>query len=100
TLPNFGTVSGKPILPLINGQDAASLRAEGAGQGALTVTPFQMALVAATIANHGNGVTPRLADAIRAPGTTDWKPLLASDEQPAVVTQSIADTIGDAMRHA
>lgn len=37
-----------------------SLQDEAIGQGKLTVSPLQMALVAGTLANHGNMPTPRL----------------------------------------
>lgn len=37
------------------------LRSEAIGQGALTVSPLQMALVAATLANEGISPTPQLA---------------------------------------
>jgi peptidoglycan glycosyltransferase len=75
------------------------LDAQGVGQGQLTVTPLQMALVTATIANHGNGVSLYLADATRAPGG-DWQPLPVSGEQPAVLARGVTDTLRVAMRAA
>jgi peptidoglycan glycosyltransferase len=99
-LENFETVRGKPILPLSSSQPPIFLRAEGAGQGLLTVTPFQMALVAATIANHGNAITPRLGDGTRGPGASEWTALPTSQEQPAIVTHEVADMIGEAMGKA
>jgi peptidoglycan glycosyltransferase len=58
-----------------------------------------MALVAATIANHGNDVSLYLADATRAPGG-DWQPLPVPGEQPAVIARGVADTLRVAMRAA
>ncbi|MEP7285726.1 MAG: penicillin-binding transpeptidase domain-containing protein [Chloroflexota bacterium] len=98
-LANFGTVSGQSIRPLTELTDPELLRAEGAGQGELTVSPFQMVLVAATIANHGTAIEPHLADAVRLPRVAEWQPLPQEQQQRAVVTQDIADTIGSTMRN-
>ncbi len=48
--------------------DEAALAAMGIGQGSLLVTPMQMAMVAAAIANGGWAVEPRVVRALRAPG--------------------------------
>jgi cell division protein FtsI/penicillin-binding protein 2 len=64
------------------------------------VTPIQMAFVAATIANHGNTITARLADAIRKPGATDWQMLTVTDTSKAVLPQNITDQLASAMRDA
>lgn len=101
TLAGFRTQAGGPSTPLLAfANDLPLLQAQGAGQGALTVTPLQMALVAATIANHGNAVSLFMADATRAPGTTKWQPLDVPTQQPAVTTQEIANTIRLTMRTA
>ncbi len=42
------------------------------GQGYVAVTPIQMAMVTATIANGGYLYRPRMVQAYRAPGTTDY----------------------------
>ncbi len=99
-LVNFETISGSPTTPLTAFTDPEQLRAQGVGQGELTVTPLQMVLVAATIANHGNLIVPHLADAIRRPGTTNWQPLTVPDLQSGVVTQDVADTVRTAMQDA
>src|SRR5258708_6180631 len=100
SLANFQTISGPAIAPLSQTQDAAQLRAEGAGQGKLTVTPLQMALAAATVANNGNAISPYLVDATRAPGAKDWTALDMPHTQKAVVTQDVANGITTAMRDA
>ncbi len=54
---------------------AAALRAEAIGQGRLTLTPLQMALVAATLANEGAMPMPRLSPQTSAAS----RPLLPPD---------------------
>ena len=76
------------------------LAAQAAGQGSLTVTPIQMGLVAATLANHGNTVIPLLVDAVRPPGAADWQPLAIIDGSKAVLPPDITDKLADAMRQA
>lgn len=99
TLAGFKTQAGQSSTPLFAfANDKPLLQAQGAGQGALTVTPLQMALVAATIANHGNAVPLYMADATRAPGAAQWQPLDIPTQQPAVTSQEIANTIRLAMR--
>ena len=100
TLIKFGTVSGRSPTALTNFRDPVRLRAQASGQGDLTVTPLQMALVAATIANHGNTVTPYLAQAIRPPNSTNWQDLTAVPEEHAVITAQVTDAIRTAMREA
>ena len=100
SLANFQTISGPAIAPLTQPQDAAQLRPEGVGQGELTVTPLQMALAAATIANNGNAISPYVVDATRAPGAKDWTALDMPHIQKAVVTQDVANGITSAMRDA
>ncbi len=100
-LAHFRTQTGK-LPPSLTSypDDKVLLEMQGAGQGALTVTPLQMALVAATIANHGNGISPYIADATRAPGTQIWQPLDLPNDQPAVTSQDTANAIRLAMRAA
>ncbi len=45
----------------------------GIGQGYLLATPLQLAAVAATIANRGTQVKPRLVRAVRASGEKGWE---------------------------
>lgn len=100
TLVSFHTVTGPPPTPLPNITDPARLLAAGAGQSDLTVTPLQMALVVATIANGGSTITPYLADAIRRPGMTDWQTMAIPKVQSAVLTQDVAEAMRTAMGFA
>jgi len=99
-LAHFLTVAGLPPSPLdAMPHTSTVLYAQGAGQGQLTVTPLQMALVAATIANHGNAVSLYLADATRTPGS-EWQMLPVPGEQPAVIARGVTDALRVAMRAA
>ncbi|HLZ71186.1 MAG TPA: penicillin-binding transpeptidase domain-containing protein [Dehalococcoidia bacterium] len=49
------------------GLDPVLLANSGFGQGQLQVTPLQMALIAATVANHGSLPRPYLVQQVRAP---------------------------------
>jgi peptidoglycan glycosyltransferase len=60
---------------------SAALRAEAVGQGRLTLTPLQMALVAATLANDGVMPTPRLSPETRAAS----RPVLSPDLAQALL---------------
>ncbi len=75
------------------------LQAQGAGQGDLSVSPLQMALVAAAIAGHGNIMPPYLVEATRAPDG-QWQPVSANAAPIAVTSQDVADTVQTAMQAA
>jgi peptidoglycan glycosyltransferase len=70
--------SAPPTLSLVL-TDTQVVREFAAGQGSLTVTPLQMATVAATLATRGNMPTPRIVSATQAT-TGMWLPI---DRQPA-----------------
>lgn len=73
---------------------------EGVGQGSLTVTPLQMALVASGIANYGNIVAPYIAEALRAPDSEQWTPVPRSQLERAAITREAAEQLRAAMREA
>ena len=52
------------------------------GQGPISATPLQMAVLAAAIANGGRRVTPHLLTAVRAPGEDDFTPHPAPAPEP------------------
>ena len=61
-----------------------SLRAEAIGQGSLTVSPLQMALVAATLASEGTMPTPRLVLRVQ-DGEGHWQEHPSAGESRAVL---------------
>ncbi|HUQ43880.1 MAG TPA: penicillin-binding transpeptidase domain-containing protein [Candidatus Limnocylindria bacterium] len=77
--------------------DRVELANAAYGQGETLVTPLQMALVAATVANHGNLMRPHLViEATGKGGSTTIAPEVLS----RVVASGVADEIGAAMRLA
>jgi peptidoglycan glycosyltransferase len=100
TLVDYQTLTGSKAAPLTDSSDTQMRVKAGAGQGDLTVTPLQMALVAATIANHGNMIVPYMGDSIRRPGSATWTPIARSEKSPAVLSADVADVIATAMKSA
>jgi peptidoglycan glycosyltransferase len=77
--------------------DRVELANAAYGQGEVLVTPLQMALVAATIANHGTLMAPHLVlEASGKAGSTTYGPTIMS----RVVGGPVADEIAAAMRLA
>ena len=68
---------------------AAALRAEAIGQGGLTVSPLQMALVAATLGNGGTMAAPRLVFCAR-DAEGNWQESPSAGEPRAVITPGVA----------
>jgi cell division protein FtsW (lipid II flippase)/cell division protein FtsI/penicillin-binding protein 2 len=67
----------------------ASLRAEAIGQGSLTVSPLQMALVAGTLANDGRMPAPRLVLRVQ-DAAGKWQEQPALGEPRVVVATQVA----------
>ena len=70
------------------------------GQGELTVTPLDMAVMAAAIINDGNAPQPYTLLETRAPGNTVWNPVLATRPTTPFTTQNTARQLQDLMRNA
>lgn len=77
----------------------ANLSELALGQGDLAVTPLQMALVAAAVANHGEAPPLRMVDAVRPPGG-EWKEVPGEGHPRAAISRASADAVADAMRQA
>jgi peptidoglycan glycosyltransferase len=68
------------------------------GQGPVTTNPFEMALVAATVANDGTMMEPRLVREVRSPdGVIIDKP--TSRVRKHALDEETAKTLGDMMQH-
>ena len=83
--------------PLVEiASDPDSLRLEGIGQGALTVTPLQMAAAYATLA--GSGVRPDLGlvEAVR-PQRGEWNSLAQDSEDIVVISPTEAQVTLDTL---
>lgn len=80
--------------------DSADLLATAMGQGALTVSPMTMALLAAAIANDGNAPQPYILAAQRPPNAEAWGPVEAVRPSVPVTTTNNARRLQDLMRNA
>lgn len=98
-LPRFVPPPESRAERLTTQSDPDTRTAAGTGQGTLTVTPLQMALVASVIANRGNRISPHLLAATRPPGGP-WQTVTYTHDENAVTTQETAATIRAAMRRA
>lgn len=58
----------------------------GIGQGYMLATPLQMAAMAATLANRGERVVPRLVKAVRQSDTGLWKPLPVAERKRVIAS--------------
>lgn len=86
--------------PLDSLLDSADRLRAAVGQGDLSVTPLHMALLASGIANHGNLVTPYIAEAVRPPNSETWQPLPRLILERAATTREAASRIRAALREA
>ncbi len=75
----IGLQTGAPFTLSLALTNTQAVREFAAGQGSLTVTPLQMATVAATLATRGNMPTPRIVSATQTTGGM-WQPI---ERQPA-----------------
>jgi len=82
--------------------DAQELRAAAVGQGNLLVTPLQMALVMATIAESGTQLQPTLVEAVQteANGGRVWQPVEPLSGTQRVLSAPIARTLATALHQA
>ncbi len=68
------------------------------GQGPITATPLQMAVVAAAIANGGRRVTPHLLLATRPAGADDFQPARWPAPEPLGWPRAALDVVARGMR--
>lgn len=81
---------------LEDADDPVDLGRVAIGQEALLVTPLQMAMVAAAVANDGSLMAPRLGDAVMAPDGR-VKDRITSSEASQVMSPETADTLTEMM---
>lgn len=79
-------------------EDEVELANAAYGQGEVLVTPLQMALVAATVANRGVLMQPKLVDELRAQSGAVTR--LEPEALRQVMTSTLAQIVGDAMQGA
>lgn len=101
TLPGFvpDSTSATPTpAPVV--LDADGLTRLALGQGSLTVSPLNMAMMAAAIVNDGNTPQPYILTDTRAPDATNWIPALAVRPTIPLATAKTARQLQDWMRAA
>ncbi|ACZ29061.1 Peptidoglycan glycosyltransferase [Xylanimonas cellulosilytica DSM 15894] len=74
-------------------QNAPQTALAGIGQGSVTATPLQMAMVSAAIANHGTLMQPYLVDRIRDPELE-----IVQQNEPSVIREAVSRTTADGLR--
>lgn len=77
----------------------ATLGELAVGQDDFAVTPLQMALVAAAVANHGEAPALRLVGAVRA-SDGEWQAVEPAGHPRAAISRGSAETVAGAMRAA
>jgi peptidoglycan glycosyltransferase len=77
-----------------------SIRAAALGQGELTVTPLQMAVLTAAIINDGNAPQPYTLLAVHPPEADDWTTVPAALTIQPMTTANTARQLQDMMRLA
>lgn len=78
----------KSAVSVVPGNDAAHIVQSAIGQGSVTATPLQMAMVAATIANDGKLMKPYLVKQLVGPDLT-----VVDTTRPTVVRQAISSEV-------
>ncbi len=68
------------------------------GQGELTVSAMNMAMIAAAIVNDGNSPQPNMLRAVRPPNEIEWQPVTVNLPTIPFMTDSTARQIQDLMR--
>lgn len=98
TLPGFVPADAVTPSPVLISED--NMIEEALGQGTLTVSPLDMALVAAAVVNDGNAPLPHVLDATRMSADSGW--ITRTHQQPSLplMTAATARQLQDLMRYA
>jgi peptidoglycan glycosyltransferase len=96
--PNQPENNSQPLNRIII--DDENLRDAALGQGDLTVTPLQMAVMAAAVINDGDAPRPYVLLATRPPEEAGWTADTTTRPTMAYMTQQTARQLQDLMRNA
>lgn len=88
-----------PVEPAAPGVTVESLELLAVGQGDLTVSPLQMALVTAAFADNGRMPAPHLLRAQRLPGA-QWQEVAAEGNPRGTISQAAVETVQELMIEA
>lgn len=104
-LADFGLLEAPPFALPTSAADLSQppaqsdLRLTAVGQGDLTVSPLQMALVAAAFADHGRMPALQLVQAVRPPNGT-WQPVAPAGYPRGTISRDSADALAEMMGFA
>lgn len=96
-IPGIGLSISQSNFPKLDSSELGNIAQSGIGQGSVTVTPMQMAIVAATVANDGVLMEPKLVNKVV---DKDGNTVKAIDDKALksdVISKDIADTIKEYM---
>jgi peptidoglycan glycosyltransferase len=94
------TLEGFPAQPeSITRIQEDTLLKNALGQGPITVTPLQMAVMAAAVVNDGNAPEPYVLMAIRTPDAAEWRPIQQTRPTIPYMTERTARQLQDLMRN-
>lgn len=89
-----------PPTPTLGELSTDELQRMALGQGALNVSPLNVAMMAAAIVNDGNAPQPYLIEATRAPETEGWSDVELIRPTIPITTIGTARQLQDLMRNA
>lgn len=72
---------------------ARDWRTDALGQGDLRLSPLDMAVMVAALANAGNAPLPYLLDATRPPGQAEWVSVVAAPQTQPITTSQTAQAV-------
>lgn len=98
TLPGFAAPPARPTL-ILTDRDSIMLE-EALGQGTQTVSPLEMAMMAAAIINDGNAPQPRILLQTRAAKSDMWSPIADIRRTVPFSTVETARQLQDLLREA
>lgn len=96
-IPGIGLSIAQSNFPTLDSSELGNIAQSGIGQGAVTTTPMQMAIVAATVANDGVLMEPKLANKIVDKDGNTVKNIDDKALKTDVISKDIANTVKEYM---
>lgn len=96
-IPGIGLSVSQSNFPKLNPSELGNIAQSGIGQGAVTSTPMQMAIVAATVANDGVLMQPKLVNKVVDKDGNTVKNIGDKALKSDVISKDIANTIKEYM---
>lgn len=96
-IPGIGLSISQSNFPKLDSSELGNIAQSGIGQGAVTTTPMQMAIVAATVANDGVLMEPKLVNKIVDKDGNTVKNIDDKALKTDVISKDIANTVKEYM---